>query len=301
MKNHTVAPASERGHSITDRAMLVTLNISAWNATLTDKAVSKEVAAKHNSDVKMGKFRKHLIDPAALAKVDSIGGALRVAHYKWTLPWQDKGVRILSAKAYFDYSKEINKLIADYRAAAREFQLEYPRFKQEARALLNGLYDERNYPSESRVASYFDAKVRIGNIDSAEDFRVDLGTDETERIRREMQSDLDETLKTAMRDAWQRLASVVQKMSDRLKAYTVNDKGKVENAFRDTLVTNIADVLDILPALNLTGDTSLDSIAQEIRASLTIHTPDELRDKQTLRAETAARADEILAKMQGYF
>jgi len=71
--------------------------------------------------------------------------------------------------------------------------------------------------------------------------------------------------------------------------------------FRDSLVGNVKDFVDILPALNLTGDPELSAAVLEVKEKLVCYSPDTLRDQETERARAAATADEIARRMAAYF
>ena len=102
---HTAATMSaltsdESTGNLSTRAMLISLSIGGWEARCQDKDVERDVAAKHNiTKVKAGKYSKYLIDVDHPA-FDAIGTAeneARQEFYKWTLPWNDQGTRILDA------------------------------------------------------------------------------------------------------------------------------------------------------------------------------------------------------------
>jgi hypothetical protein len=65
-------------------------------------------------------------------------------------------------------------------------------------------------------------------------------------------------------------------------------------------VGNITALLDVIPGLNLTGDPLMDQFAQEIRVKLTAFSPEDLRGSGLARERTAARAEEILDRMNNF-
>lgn len=285
--------------TLTDRAMLVSLTIKQWTAAKHDKAVSREVATSHNSDVTMGRYNKQLLAKTALEKIKRAAGAARTEHYYRTLPWSDEGFRMLSSAGYFDYSDKMRALQNDFDAAVTEFIQNYPQYVQDARARLNGLFKAEDYPSEKEMRSKFSLGFNVCPVPTASDFRVDLGDAETARVRAEIQAATDATVKTAMSDAFDRVRKVIAHMAESLRNYAVTPDG-VQNAFRDSLVGNVCDMAAILPTLNVTGDPALDQIARDITANLCQHSAEDLRTSEWKRADTARRAEEILASMEAY-
>ena len=132
----------------------------------------------------------------------------------------------------------------------------------------------------------------------AGDFRVTLGDEEKERIKRQITATVEASLQVASRELWQRLYEAVSHLAERLQAYKVTEEG-VEHPFRDSVVTNLVKLVDVLPKLNVTGDPELERLAAEVRTSLLVD-PQQLRKSELVRAETAKEATAIAARMAAY-
>jgi len=68
---------------------------------------------------------------------------------------------------------------------------------------------------------------------------------------------------------------------------------------RDSVVTNLVKLVDVLPKLNVTGDPELEQLAAQVRASLLVD-PQELRKSEGVRTETARNASAIASRMSAY-
>jgi hypothetical protein len=283
-------------NSITERAMLVGLNIQQWLGAKHDKKVTQEVARTHNSDASMGRYRKMLVAKESLERLRQITSAARHEHYHRTLPWCDGGARILSSTGYFDYAAKMREFQLEWDAAVAVFVAEYPQFVEAARGRLNGLFNEADYPSPSKMRRKFSFAFNVLPMPVAEDFRVQLGDAETARVRSEIEDSFNESMRLAMADVWERVREVVGKMAERLRAYTVTNDG-VANPFRDTIVTNIRELLEMLPSLNITEDPKLAQFATRISAELCKYDADELRENDGARERTAQAAEAILEQM----
>ena len=134
-------------------------------------------------------------------------------------------------------------------------------------------------------------------VPQAEDFRVQLGDEEVNRLKAQITADSAASVDRAMRDVWTRMADVIRKISERCKLYDQQHPGA--HPFHDSTVGNITDLLEIIPALNLTGDPQVEEFAQEMRG-LTRYSAEQLKHTQFAREDTAARADEILSKMAAF-
>jgi len=282
--------------NISTRAMLVDLSIKQWAAAKHDKKVSREVADNHGNDVAMGRFNKQLLGKGALETIKKIAGAARTEHYKRTLPWSEDGARILSSTGYFDYSQKMREFQYEWENAVRDFEHDYPQFVSEARARLNGLFNDTDYPSVGAIADKFAFGYNVFPLPSANDFRVDLGNSETERIKRDLQTQLDATLDKAMEDVWGRMRDVVSHMCERLRAYNVDANG-VSNPFRDSLVQNVRDLVELLPSLNVTNNGNIADFSERINRELTKYSAESLRVSDHARNEVASAAETILKQM----
>jgi len=70
-----------------------------------------------------------------------------------------------------------------------------------------------------------------------------------------------------------------------------------ESRFHATLVTNVFDLVDLLPRLNVNQDEELNRFAAEIKDRLCSFTARDLKKNAILRVATATDAAEILTKM----
>src|ERR1700736_4039183 len=98
--------------SLSERAMLASLNIRRWQAALTDKKITAEVATNHAvSEKRAGRYRKNAIDVEApsFKGVVCAASELRNKHYFYTLPWSQDGARILTTAIFEEYSTEMRK------------------------------------------------------------------------------------------------------------------------------------------------------------------------------------------------
>jgi hypothetical protein len=277
---------------LTNKAMLVRLSISQWTAKKYDKKVSKEVADKYGTDQERGRYNKVLVAKAELEKINKAASAARTFHYEQTLPWQDDGARILPSANYMHYTQAMRELRREFENAVSTFIDNYSSLVDDARWQLNGLFNANDYPALNRIGKKFAFEVKVDPMPTAADFRVDLQATEVDRIRQEIEHRATQATNEAMQDLWNRLHDVVSKMAERL--------GTKDAIFRDSLVENVHDLVDLLPRLNLTGDARLEALRQEVAAKLTRHGPQTLRENRQARRETARAAEDILQAMAGY-
>lgn len=276
------------------KAMLVGLTIHGWQARKYDKKISAQVAEQHNASADAGRFNKHLL-PGAAKSYDAVhkkGRELRTFYYDNTLPWSKDGQRILPAANYEAFTEGVREFRRQYELLAEAFVREYPVLKADAKLLLNGMYLESDYPTEEDMREKFDIRLETLPMPAAGDFRVALRDEEVDRIQKEIETRLQKEIEAANRDLWSRLREAVDNMVLRLS----NPDGK----FHDTLVTNLQDVCELIPRLNMTGDQDLEKIRAKCEECLTVNQPQSLRDDPVVRATVAAQAREISHIMDAY-
>ena len=215
-----------------------------------------------------------------------------------TLPWDDNGYRVLPAAAYMDHTERMRQLSNQFTPAIDTLTQQFGRLVEEARVRLGGLFRSEDYPAPEELRSKFSFETKVMPLPDAGDFRVTLGDEEKERIKRQITATVEASLQVASRELWQRLYEAVSHLAERLSAYKVTGTG-VEHPFRDSVVTNLVKLVDVLPKLNVTGDPELERLAAQVRASLLVD-PQELRKSESIRTDTAKRAAEIARTMGAY-
>ena len=165
----------------------------------------------------------------------------------------------------------------------------YPSYIKQVRPELNGLFREEDYPSTDKLRNKFGVRLEVLPIPSGNDFRVTLSEEEQARVAREIDENVRQSLQKGTEDLWTRLKGVVAHMVDRLN--------EPESRFHPSLVTNICELVELLPRLNVNQDEELNHFTGEIRDRLCGFTARDLRKNEILRAATANDAAQILTEM----
>ncbi len=288
---------------LSERAMLVSLAIGSWSGTITDKEVTEEVIHNSQAEKGAGKWTKVLITRKYLQHPGSKISAARTTHRVLTLPWEDGGTRILAASAYFNYTEQMRLARLSIEAAVAEaFDVErLIEYKAEARQRLGRQYREEDFPTADEIRAKFYVDVEVKPIPEAGDFRTKLADKTMKSIMKDIERRTEERLEKAIKDVYQRIADVTEKMVDKLRAYEPSAGAEESNnRFRDSLVWNVKELADLLPALNITNDPKIEDMRQRLLSDLTANSPDILRIDAHERQRTAKAAEKILAKARQY-
>ena len=224
-----------------------------------------------------------------LDELRMLAGQIRQYFYKIALPWSDEGFRLLPANFYFDLMARMREFEAIFEQGVDSFLRVYPQYIEQVRPELNGLFREEDYPVAEKLRKKFGLKVEILPIPTGADFRVQMSAEEQARVSREIDANVRESLTRGTEDLWKRVREAVAHMVDRLN--------EPESRFHSSLVTNVLDIVEILPRLNVNGDADLNRFADQIKQRLCNYSAQDLKKHDLLRVTTAADAANIVAQM----
>ena len=137
---------------LTHDAMLVALHISAWSGRLYDREASNQVAAHNDASSTAGRYNKRLLPKAAFAALTATMSATRTTHYENSLPWDDKGARLLTVANYDRYTGLIDGLRERMIRERARFIEDYDDNVDQARLDLGKLFRISDYPSKEQLA-----------------------------------------------------------------------------------------------------------------------------------------------------
>lgn len=275
--------------ALTEKALLVSLNIKQWSAKKFDKKATQEVNDNHGS-TDAGRFNKALIAKDHLKEIATVANEARTFHYENTLPWDDNGQRLLPTANYFEYNQSLSLFKSKFDGLVREFCKGYPNMIDEARQRLNGLFNIADYPEAGRIADKFSIKETFMPMPDAQDFRVNLNSQEVEAIRGDIEAEVNSRFAQAHKDIYTRIGSQLKAMHERLSV--------PDAIFRDSLFENLRELIDLLPRLNIAEDPNITALTAELRAVYA--DPGQVRTNTMLRSEKAAQVEDILASMTGF-
>src|SRR5690554_5012196 len=107
--------------SLSNRAILVDLDISQWSARKLDKRETDEVLLRNGASRRAARVNKSLLPGAqSLEAVMKKATEIRTWFYERTLPWSGSA-RILRSDAYFDFVQELNSHVAAYEQRVDDF------------------------------------------------------------------------------------------------------------------------------------------------------------------------------------
>ncbi len=275
--------------SLAKRALLVSVKISQWTGRKTDDKATDTVTRTHKTDSEAGSYTKRLLPNAEeLQEVRAHATKIRKYFYDQTLPWMTDGSRIISAKNHLKFTSEIRKMTGDFQRAAKDFESAYPRLQAKAQAQLGSLYSAAEYPTHAEIKNKFKCEINVLPMPDVKDFRVEVSEGEKKAFVEKMK----EVEAEAMRSVWERLHGVLKTAAEKL-----NDPGAI---FRDSLVENVSELCDLLPALNVSDDPKLDAAREDIKKLISGNSLETLRTDKKARKDVAKKLKDVTDKMGAF-
>lgn len=155
-----------------------------------------------------------------------------------------------------------------------DFVAGYPQLVSAAQTELGSMYDPQDYPPVGDIANRFQMQLTVMPVPS-DDFRVELGDEELEKIKADVESRVKAAGDKAMEGLWKRLYDRVEKLAERL--------ADPEARFQESLLENARELCEILPRLNVADDPNLEQMRCALQATLKNKSADVLRTSPSVR------------------
>lgn len=283
--------------SIRNTALLYRPSLSIWTARKLDRSQSDKVNADAGAVQGAANVHKQLLpDCAELEAVKKWGTKFREFVYLRTSPWDDSGWRVGVAAHHLDFMAEAGDLLREGDTLVDDLMTVYKKAVADAQFKLNHMFNPLDYPTEAEARSKFSFRIDVQTLPDAEDFRIIEGVppEEVEQLIASTTSSVEAKVQAAMAEAYGRLQKVVEKMATTLYQYG----NKEVKRFNDTLVGNIIELCEVMPALNLTGDPALDALTAQAK-QLTQYSLVDLRQNEEVRNAAIEEARQLAAVMRG--
>lgn len=284
---------------------LVKVEGSLYPWSKRDNAAAHNAANADHADADRFTAYVKLIPKDAYLKPQQIlSEARRFIDFPKGIKWDNNGNSAIKNTELDGVRQDLETLRQKFYDSVDELVAELPALEAKARLDLNGAFDRLGWPTEQDVRDRYAFTIRLGVAPAADDLRCQgvsakAKAEIEQAVRNEQTDKLNDLHKQVVGALEGALSRVVNNLTD----FT---DGKIVR-FEDTLVTNLADLVEALPRLNIAGDRAVDQTITRSRQLLTgLHAAlqaNTLRDKKTevgpkVRKEIATEAKDILSKLK---
>ncbi|MHA1614128.1 MAG: DUF3150 domain-containing protein [Candidatus Thorarchaeota archaeon] len=291
--SNTITPTAINSNlnNLSNRAMLASLEISVWSGRCTDKTLTTELIDQKQAEKETCTVTKKLIDKSALKEIKSIVNDARRIHKELTLAWTDKKARLIPTKFMNEHMSALRNLKSEFDDKVDIFLSNYDDLIKEAEHFLMDMYNPDDYPDSKTLKEKFKFDFLHEPLPDAADFRCEVDDNLKTELQERIQAATEQRVEVSMSKLWNRVYTVIQSMHEKL---SVED-----SVFHKTLVTNVQDLVALLPDLNITNNTKLASLTEQIQSELCGYEPEEIRKDQSIRKQVSDSSKRIMEEFYG--
>lgn len=197
-------------------------------------------------------------------------------------PFKGKGILLLPTRLIEPVMQHIDAAQTQRTALIESFMLAYDRCKTEAQGKLGSAFDETDYPSHEAVRQTFFFEVQMWELSAPGKLKsVSKELYERELVKMQnMWTEASATVTGVLLDEFRKMTS---HMVERLTPST-DGKAKI---FRESVVTNMLQWMDLFKSRNLTNDAELVEVVDRAKELISGLDAETLRDNQGLRKQLA--------------
>lgn len=265
--------------------LLTRVSFTKFNPVHRNKKAADEYAAAHGADASMHNSTMRLVHKKFVDPLQQVETAVRAMVEQITLPWEDRGNRLLPADAVPRYQDELAKLRLKWDQAVDDFCGEWDRIVADARLRLNGDFRESHYPSGEAVRTKFRMVVTFMPMPDNDQL---IGS-----IRDEMEEVFNERMVAAARDLRERLVDKLQHLAARCGEVG----GEEGRRFYSSNVTNVLELCELLPSMLIGDDPDLMRAIADARQMLDGIDADAIKSSQLVASDIRRKAEAIVGSL----
>lgn len=279
---------------LSSRALCMDADFALWDPKVTDGKVSREVAERAGITLKAGKYTKQLFPfdkPEYDALYDKIWEGVKYYHAH-TVPWEF-GVRLLKSTFYQECSTRMKFFSEEVVVLVKAFVKVYPSYilKAEEPQHLGPLFKMEDYPKVADVKNKFGIIAKYSPVASPGDFRLELDKALLDELKSQHAVEFVSKQSEMTKKVWKKIHDAVMRAAK---------LAKKDSKVFDTIFTDLDELVDTLPALNLLDDPDMIRMEAELRAQLANKSADIIRNDPSAKLDVAMKAQALADKMSKF-
>ena len=269
-----------------------------------DEAAANAAAADHTTSDRYTSYVQRLTKEDRLPPQQKLSEARRYLDFPTGFRWDGKGsFAVVNTKLDSVISK-LEAFRAEFYDMVDKLCKSLPALRDRAKVDLNGAFYLLGFPTEDEVRERYKFEIKQSAITHPDDIRLN-------HVSAKARAAIEDSTRKEYSDKVQDLhKQVVEKLEAALSrvvtSLTEFNSGKIAR-FEDTMVTNLEELVEALPSLNVNNDRSISAAvtrARDLVSGLVRAAADKtLRDKKSdagteVRTEIAKQAGDILSKLK---
>jgi len=283
--------------SLSEKAMLVKLTMRRANLTRRD-SVAELVIQQQMDDSSLTVLSKLFRDKNnPINQIMTAMSEVYTYHKNHTLPYIDKGPRILPNNLYMEYTQEMRSRISSVDNLLAKFLPNYDAYVQldiAYRSKGAGRAKVDDYPTASEFQARMGFDLRFMPLPDQKHFLFDLSDADVDNFMQAMR-DAEVAART---DAIGRMLEPLKHLVDKLNK-PIGTDGAI---FRDSAIENVAEGLEIARKLMMDTSPELEGVVKELDAAVSKYASnkDWLRESPVVREQAAKKLTDIARQMGAF-
>jgi len=279
-------------------SMLVEFNAPMWTARKLDKSTTEEVRQSKQAKAKgAARVNKHLL--AGTSELDALISFVQsvrkyVAHM--TLPWADRGMRLLPTAKFLEFDEQMRKYEEEFITKVNDFLQIYPTLITAQAMALGQMFNRAEFPDVKEVARKFSFRVTYMPLPTAGDFRVDVGLAAQEELKTRLNEVYTRRIGEAIDEVRVRLGEAVKHLAEQLTVDYVGKEAKPRRFYESTLEA-AQNLCDLVPALNITNDPKIEEVRAELERIVGGIRVETIRTDLPAREEIKKEMDDLASRL----
>jgi len=280
--------------SLAEKAMLVKLTMRKANLTRRDSSVEAVVQSQFDDSSLTVLCRLFKDKHNPINQVMSATSEIYSYHKNHTLPYVDKGPRILPNNMYMEYTSEMRSRISHVDNLIAKFMPKYDTYVQLDLTHRGGRARVDDYPTAEEFQARLGFDLRFMPLPDRKHFLFDLSDSDVQNFMQAMQ-DAEAAART---DGISRMLEPLKHLVEKLNR-PIGTDGAI---FRDSAVENVVEGLEIARKLMIESSPELEGVIKELDAAVSKYAGHKewLRESPVVREQAAKKLDDI-AKQMGAF
>jgi hypothetical protein len=300
--------------ALNEKAMLVSLDISYWRATTTDRRAADTAAASLSTSASWLGVSGKLIAKETLSDLRRIVGTARnyldgkspgAADGKTLpggLPHWDRTARILPSANGFNeiVLRNLGAFKDQFDEEVEKVRRALPDAIEKAKQDNPEIAGRHSFPSvDDIIAEKFGFEWKLDIIPDSGDIRVEASKEFVEELRASVNERAASKLNEVTSHCVRAVIDVARHLADSLDGYDPDNKNK--SPFRDSTVERARELIPVIRALNVNADAQIDKAATDLLAAVGNKSAKELRTDTDGRKATAAAARKVADNIDSIF
>lgn len=283
---------------LNEKAMLVKLTMRRANLTRRDGEAEALVQAQMDDQSLIVNSKLFRDKNNPINKIMSAVSEVYAWHKANTLPYIDKGPRILPNNNYMDYTATMRHKIAVVDKLLQQHVPNWDAYVQQDIQFRSHLPNSRAKAEDYPTAEQFQAKMgfdmRFMPLPDSKHFLFDLSDEDIQGFEQSMA----EAMAVAKDDMLKRMLEPLGKLISKLST-PIGSEGSI---FRDSALENVVEGIEVARKLAIDASPELQALIGQLEAEMGkyVQRKDWLRDSPPMRKQAAEKLDEIARQMGAF-